>query len=454
MDWLLLLLVVYIGYFILSLLLAKGTIIAPSVIFSASFSVMLLMANLFRWLFQFRFKYRTFEVMAVAGLLYILVDNVYRAFYASVHSARRRGVAVHRPLESQHKVLTIQRGLLKLIMVLMSISLLLDIVAVYINTGGGSWMVRMRVYKDMLASRPDAVRLRFLVSQLLKINTALIHVCCYTLVYNTVACKVPVKKQLRIVALIPLYMFSSLMVAGGRQPSVELVVFMAIVAILLLVSEKRQVHFFRLFVIAAVLLVIFVLAFGLSANYIGRNISGNDLNPLLYVVRYLCGGLHYFNSIIDNPASTKYWGQNTFTGIYSKLVDFGLVPPDAHANFHTFGRFGNTTTLYGKWYEDFGAPGVYIMTCIFSLFFAWLFYKKTLGRPDRDIRAYDFAHIVYAKFAMALVWAGYDDRFSPLITFSNLVTMTVMALVYWFIIGKKIKFKIRPDSRHSALMRR
>ena len=168
-----------------------------------------------------------------------------------------------------------------------------------------------------------------------------------------------------------------------------------------------------------------------SSQLIGRNFSSiSKLTVLQYLSHYLGGGLYAFNLHIDSPCSTQHWGQSSLANIYSLLKSWGFVS-DSVENFayHSFERYGNTVTTFGRWYEDWGTAGVICMSALVAFVFAKIYYSKI--KYSTASKPHHLAKILYPKMAMALVWAGYDDRVTALLSFSTAIILLLMSIWYW-----------------------
>ena len=90
MNYLLLLTVVYFAFLLYALVVSRGKILSPSVIFFCSFSVMLIFANVFQWDFKFQIKAETVGIMTIAGAIFLLTEYLYRAFVYTVRGVPQK----------------------------------------------------------------------------------------------------------------------------------------------------------------------------------------------------------------------------------------------------------------------------------------------------------------------------------------------------------------------------
>ena len=155
------------------------------------------------------------------------------------------------------------------------------------------------------------------------------------------------------------------------------------------------------------------------------------------VTELLAGGIYALNIHIWEPARTTYFGQSSFADVYDKLINFGLLPESARMAYHEFDKFGNTLSLFGRWYEDFGILGVIIMSIIVTALFS-LAYEYLQRRSNGNIWTHVWTAIFLTE-VVSLVWAGYDDRIRTLLAFSQFVIVGLIGLFIY--VGYQVKIK-------------
>ena len=172
-------------------------------------------------------------------------------------------------------------------------------------------------------------------------------------------------------------------------------------------------------------------------SFIGR--YETQKSGLQNVAEYACGGLYSFNLHLDRAASTKIFGQASFTYAYSVPQNMGLMPrTDDSMITGEFDLYGNTITIFGRWYRDFGTPGVYVMTCLVSLFYSTMFYKKVDYSSNR-VKEHHFGRIFYCHLMTGLIWAGYDDRVAPLMATQTVMLLVLVPFMYRLLIIDKFR---------------
>ena len=201
-------------------------------------------------------------------------------------------------------------------------------------------------------------------------------------------------------------------------------------------EKKRRLwgFIFRLIPVVIILASFFTYA----GTLVGR--AETQKSGLQNLAEYVCGGLYSFNLHIDEEASTKMFGQASFTYIYAIPQNIGLIPRNDDIMITgEFDMYGNTVTIFGRWYKDFGTVGVFVMTCLVSLFFSKLFYTRIIYSVNK-LREHHLARIFYCQFMTGLIWAGYDDRIASLMTMQTITLLIFVTVLYRMLIVGRFKF--------------
>lgn len=430
MDYFLLLLIVYTMLFITSITVFNLKIMSPSIIFTASFTLMVYLAFATKEAMGFTVSKSTFEIFAIGGFLFVITEFLVMLF----HSIRKNSIV--RAID--HKPLYIKQTTLNLFFLIMCFSFVLALVSIMLSTSG-SIGNRMEVYKNMMLNDIGNVRFRFLLNQLYKINTATSYVCAYIVVYNWSVCRKKLRANLKCLLIIGLFIVYTVFSQGARQPAIEIILFMFLTYFVWKLKHSERRKLFKLIRKMIVIAPLAAIIFTKTAELVGRRAVERHI--LTYISAYFCGGLYSFNLHVNEPARNAIWGQSSFADIYQFLSKFGIVPVSYVASYHSFDLYGNTVTMFGRWYEDFGSSGVYIMTILVSLFFSVLFYKYIY--PSNKNQSLHLSKIMYVKMVIALVWAGYDDRIRALFSMSNFLGIVLIFLIYKYFVERHVHIKIR-----------
>ena len=435
MDYFLFLMLIYMIFMLISLLLFDAKMLSPSFIFSSSFTFMISLAYVFKGILGFEVNEKTFTVFTIAGLLFLLTEVITKIFFQilkkSKMSSFQNEVVIDRPLY-------INRQMIYLMEVFLIISLITAIGVLDLNTSDGSFSARMSQYKNTLLYDASSINFRFLVSQLYKINMAIAYLLGYILIYNFTKCNIELKEMKEYIFLIVIFCIFSMISQGARQPTIEILLYLVLVYIALMIKPKDKKKIRKMFVRAIPLSVVAAVVFYYTSTLVGRRKTQRGI--LEYLAVYFCGGLYSFNLHVGESVRTVYWGQSSFADIYSVLIKLGIVPSNANMAYHEFELYGNTVTMFGRWYEDFGSIGVYIMVIVVSLYFSIFFYKEIIKNGQK--KQNHLARIFYCKFVIALVWAGYDDRIRALLSVQTIITLLLVTLLFRSLVEHNIKFKL------------
>ncbi len=425
--------IIYMIYMIIAFAISNGKLLSPSVIFSASFTFMISLAYIFKDILGFEVSKLTFTIFIIAGVLFLFTELSVQMFYSIKY--RNRNV-----IKKERTPLVINKQMQQMMIFILLISLILAVIALIINTNTGALGVRMSQYKTLLLYNANLVKYRFYIAQLYKINTAIAYLCAYIFIYNFAICKIKIKYQINYIIVIVLFCAFSMFAQAARQPVIEIILFLPIVYISLMMRHQDKKKIWLLIKKAIPILGIAVVVFYYTSTLVGRRKTQRGI--LEYLAVYVCGGLYSFNLHVNEPARNAYWGQSSFADIYNFLIKLGVVSSEVNMQYHEFDLYGNTVTMFGRWYEDFGQIGVYIMTILVAFFFSTFFYKKVTPIVN-GIKEHHLGRLIYCKFAISLVWAGYDDRIRALLSVQTVIFVIVTIFLWNFCVKRSYRFRWR-----------
>ena len=330
----------------------------------------------------------------------------------------------------------------KYISMYMIFFILFSLFCVFINTTGDSDVSRMTQYRNILLYPQQYYHTKTLIfinSQFYKIALILTYISAYVAIYNGVILDKPIFKGTGLIIIVGLFCIGSSIAMGARQPAIEIFIFMILTYLFFMVKERyvnqSKRFLFKLIPITIVSPFLYLL-YGIL---VGRQ-DGNNIT-LERIAELLAGGIYALNIHIWEPARTTYFGQSSFADVYDKLINFSLLPESARMAYHEFDKFGNTLSLFGRWYEDFGILGVIIMSIIVTALFS-LAYEYLQRRSNGNIWTHVWTAIFLTEL-VSLVWAGYDDRIRALLAFSQFVIVGLIGLFIY--VGYRVK--IKPQKR-------
>ena len=438
MDSYLLLLISYVVFVVLGYKKFELPIISPTMITLVSLTIVIALGYWYRHEMGTDLYFYTFIVIALGGVA-ILGTGYGVQRWAKLNWGDPTSIEYN--FDSNRYPLV---GIVKLpvrykyISMYMIFFILFSLFCVFINTTGDSDVSRMTQYRNILLYPQQYYHTKTLIfinSQFYKIALILTYISAYVAIYNGVILDKPIFKGTGLIIIVGLFCIGSSIAMGARQPAIEIFIFMILTYLFFMVKEgyvnQIKRFLFKLIPVTIVSPFLYIL-YGIL---VGRQ-DGNNIT-LERIAELLAGGIYALNAHIWEPARTIYFGQSSFADIYDKLINFGLLPERARMAYHEFDKFGNTLSLFGRWYEDFGILGVIIMSIIVTALFS-LAYEYLQRRSNDNIWTHVWTAIFLTEL-VSLVWAGYDDRIRALLAFSQFVIVGLIGLFIY--VGYRVKIK-------------
>ncbi|MEZ7547218.1 O-antigen polymerase [Veillonella sp. 20925_1_51] len=438
MDSYLLLLISYVIFVVLGYKKFELPIISPTMITLVSLTIVIALGYWYRHEMGTDLYFYTFIVIALGGGAILGTGYVVHR-WAKLNWGDQTSIEYN--FDSNRYPLV---GIVKLpvrykyISMYMIFFILFSLFCVFINTTGDSDVSRMTQYRNILLYPQQYYHTKTLIfinSQFYKIALILTYISAYVAIYNGVILDKPIFKGTGLIIIVGLFCIGSSIAMGARQPAIEIFIFMILTYLFFMVKEgyvnQSKRFLFKLIPITIVSPFVYIL-YGIL---VGRQ-DGNNIT-LERIAELLAGGIYALNAHIWEPARTIYFGQSSFADIYDKLINFGLLPERARMAYHEFDKFGNTLSLFGRWYEDFGILGVIIMSIIVTALFS-LAYEYLQRRSNGNIWTHVWTAIFLTEL-VSLVWAGYDDRIRALLAFSQFVIVGLIGLFIY--VGYRVKIK-------------
>lgn len=438
MDSYLLLLISYVVFVVLGYKKFELPIISPTMITLVSLTIVIALGYWYRHEMGTDLYFYTFIVIALGGGAILGTGYVVQK-WAKLNWGDQTSIEYN--FDSNRYPLV---GIAKLpvrykyISMYMIFFILFSLFCVFINTTGDSDVSRMTQYRNILLYPQQYYHTKTLIfinSQFYKIALILTYISAYVAIYNGVILDKPIFKGTGLIIIVGLFCIGSSIAMGARQPAIEIFIFMILTYLFFMVKEgyvnQIKRFLFKLIPVTIVSPFLYIL-YGIL---VGRQ-DGNNIT-LERIAELLAGGIYALNAHIWEPARTIYFGQSSFADVYDKLINFGLLPERARMAYHEFDKFGNTLSLFGRWYEDFGILGVIIMSIIVTALFS-LAYEYLQRRSNDNIWTHVWTAIFLTEL-VSLVWAGYDDRIRALLAFSQFVIVGLIGLFIY--VGYRVKIK-------------
>ena len=438
MDSYLLLLISYVVFVVLGYKKFELPIISPTMITLVSLTIVIALGYWYRHEMGTDLYFYTFIVIALGGGAILGTGYVVQK-WAKLNWGDQTSIEYN--FDSNRYPLV---GIVKLpvrykyISMYMIFFILFSLFCVFINTTGDSDVSRMTQYRNILLYPQQYYHTKTLIfinSQFYKIALILTYISAYVAIYNGVILDKPIFKGTGLIIIVGLFCIGSSIAMGARQPAIEIFIFMILTYLFFMVKEGYVNQIKRFLFKLSPVTIVSPFLYILYGILVGRQ-DGNNIT-LERIAELLAGGIYALNAHIWEPARTIYFGQSSFADVYDKLINFGLLPERARMAYHEFDKFGNTLSLFGRWYEDFGILGVIIMSIIVTALFS-LAYEYLQRRSNDNIWTHVWTAIFLTEL-VSLVWAGYDDRIRALLAFSQFVIVGLIGLFIY--VGYRVKIK-------------
>lgn len=432
MDLYLLLVVTYLGLVYITLKEFRYELVSPASIFTIGFTFVIVLGYFYRDVMGVSLELLTYLLMSSAGIIFVGISIYFKKI--KEHS-RNKYLAHNAIIEFPKRKIFVVRNIFRedlfgkfIVRYLIGFGLA-AIYVVLINTTGDSDISRMTQYRNQflhLNGYTGTLTGLFVLSQFYKIALALTYINSYVHVFNSVMTNRSILKNKSYIFILLLFIVDSSIFNGARQAAIELVLFNLLVYLFIII-KLGKVNLLKLFLVKLIpLFILSPVIFWLTGILVGRT---DGRGPMRIVVDYLAGGIYTLNNYIYNPARTQYWGQSSFADYYDKFANWGWIPDSARMSYHAFDKFGNTMTLYGRWYEDFGFLGVIIMSALVAIVFNYV-YQYIMALTYDDKRTHLFS-ILFLMGSISLIWCGYDDRIRALLAPSQLIIFIITSVLFW-----------------------
>lgn len=241
----------------------------------------------------------------------------------------------------------------------------------------------------------------------------------YFLVYQNYVCRKKVGNKYIVITLAILYAISIYIISGSRGRIFQIIfqyLFSYIICYktrcVLFGKKVLKQQSWKKLVLLSILAIIPIF------YYVG-SISGkkyDEISAFESVSNYFTYGLFRLDNFLKGEqVLSEHFGQWSFPGIYSLFNKLGGNYGN-YDNFPFYENYGNTSTIYGRWYVDFGYIGVYVLALwngfLYSLFYNRMKYATT-GK-----NAF-VASVIFIFMMGNILMASYDDWTRSLYTING-----------------------------------
>lgn len=162
------------------------------------------------------------------------------------------------------------------------------------------------------------------------------------------------------------------------------------------------------------------------------------------VENYFSYGLIHLDHIVRTSVYVpKDFGGWSFPGYYGLLNKMGAGFQD-YDNLPFYGRYGNTLTIFGRWYNDFGILGVIIMAFLVGVFFSWIYYRMIYSR---NLKTFVRFAIAYVFFMDIVLMASYDDWVKSKLSLNGAFQIVFLYILLKIIVKNAKKRSIPPKTK-------
>lgn len=255
----------------------------------------------------------------------------------------------------------------------------------------------------------------------------------FFLVYQTYVCRKKVGNKYCIIIFTILYATSIYIISGSRGRIFQIIfqyLFSYIICYktqIVLFGKKvlKQQSWKRLVLLSILIIIPIFYYVGVASGK-----KYDEISAFESVSNYFTYGLFRIDNFIKGEkVLSEHFGQWSFPGIYSLFNKLG----GNYGNYDFFPFYenlGNTSTIYGRWYVDFGYMGVYVLA-FWNGFLYSLFYNK-MKYATTGKNAF-VASTVFVFMMGNILMASYDDWTRSLYTINGSLQLLLI-----FIFSKKL----------------
>ncbi|EKQ56966.1 MULTISPECIES: O-antigen polymerase [unclassified Clostridium] len=381
----------------------------------------------------------TFFVFMYSSITFLSIELIIRIAAKLFKVNSKNG---YLPIIERHPI-ELSKSIVYFTIFLGAICILWSLAIILSYGGGSSWNSIMAGYKKMVNLEASSLGGgRMILSQINKVLLALNYVILYAYIYNNSIKKMHLKEKRIYLVSFAEYIIFRLLFSGGRQSSLFFLVAWLTCSYICNTYKKRKSQVKkekRKYAKASVTVILIMIPlFYLVGRMVGRKESETIYEA---ASNYLSTGVYYFNIIVKNQYTSSCWGEVSFPGLFPILKFFDIIPKGTEImSFLPFSWHGNTVTLLGRWYWDFGLKGVLLMTSLVSFIFNYIYYFKI--KYAASIKENHFFVIIYIFLIHVLYFAGYDDFSFNIWTSNYLLIFILIYITFRFVVIHKLRIKI------------
>ena len=190
--------------------------------------------------------------------------------------------------------------------------------------------------------------------------------------------------------------------------------------------------------VGIITVAIFVPIFLGSLFFLGRQIYLKYFGVKQYTAIYVSGGVRCLDLYVEEPTDPpKRFGEETLVALHANLYSrFGVG--ENTTRYLEWRKLNgepvaNTFTSFRRFYHDFGAAGVVLLSFLQGLIISWLYYEIR-RRSGRD--RIGFIEVMYCYIAHTTIYIAIDDLFySSWASLYGIKMTMIMFAAYVFMFG-------------------
>lgn len=305
--------------------------------------------------------------------------------------------------------------------------------------GSGNFTTIFSTYRT--DSLNDNVLASGFVNLVSRIVYGVIPVYLFMLFYKRVVCKIKFKHPI-VLGISGIVYMGLLFIVSGARGRLFIFIFQLLASITICLNFSEDNNSYKVtpkkgnkFWIRTVLVIAII---GIPLFYYGGVVGGkkySEITAFQSVCNYFSYGFIRFNIIVrDGFAESTHFGQWSFSGVYSLLNKVGGNYGD-YDFFPFYGMYGNTATIFGRWYVDFGTIGVFTMSAITSILYSSIYYVlKFTTNPKRAV----IYSVIYVFLISNIIMASYDDWVRNITAINTMFQLFVLIIVTSMVYKKYI----------------
>lgn len=413
---------------LLAYYLNNRSLVSPSILFCGGMTIASFIAWINQIAWNLELDIRTFLVITLGALEFIIVGYVVNFIFNTISSGTRaKKIAPYKVIpEYVDKRFTS-------ILFIQLVILFLAVFTIRRATGISNLMTAIN-YINYVQNGfiKGQINLPGYFGLILLFNSSAGMMAGYVFLENII-----VKRKFNLILFFNLLLgLATPLLTGARGDSIVFLIALTILGYFIVKEQHNWNSANTKYVVLGIIgAILFVFVFEWSASLVGRNMENSNLGE--YISTYMGAEIANLNEFIKNrsfPIKGEIFGQQTFVTILPTLSrvfrfalpDYKLDIPFQILNGH---NTGNVATMFYSWLYDFGYMGIGILTIVVSGVgeVCYKFAKQSNG--------FGIMKLVYSYIGALIALSFFSNRF-----FENLNVNFLYMIISWIVL-KYILFR-------------